>query len=969
MKKHGLLFALVCACTFFVFTTNLFAAPQKTTSQNSTNVTTTVTEKNQTFTSLLSDGATWSYWYGTTSNPVANKKWYTEKFDDSSWARTTGPLGYGSAKKVPYKYSPITSDDKPPYNQTGESGKVPATYYRTTFNIKDMNLVKKVTGTIDYDDAAYIYVNGVLRVKVGGFKADHKGRDFTPETAATVTGGDATGAVKVGDPVLNETFSLKASWLKEGENTIAVVMFQDTGSSSDCILRLNLTASNYIKLASPDRIVSTFYGDTSKQKAITWYSDGNGGQGILQYVASNSSKNIDWSKATSVISSQSGEIEYVNKVILKDLTPNTTYYYRVGNDNIWSNVCTFKTAQADVGDKNFSFIAVTDQQGSNEDDFSHWSKNINSIIKTYANDVDFVVDAGDFVNNGLNEQEWKYCLNGASNALTSTTLVPVTGNHEGYDYAGSFAAHFTVENQKKTITSKGSYYSFDYENAHFVVLNTDEKENEDLSKAQLSWFEKDLKKASRSKKTDWIIVILHRSLYSSGDHSTDGDVINLRSSVGKLLAKYNVDAVISGHDHVYLRTKSLYNGVAQPAKTQTIDGVTYAVNPNGAVHIVPATISNKNYELATTADYRILQAAEVEGETYKNGRQKYVSYSLLTGSPYYPKGLKKDAAVFVKVDVKDNKLIFNSYGIVDGVIENKPFDSYAILKDKNQETLPIVKENKVIEEWKSTGKAPGSITKKTYKYTGEEYDAEKDFNKNTGVQGPIWYYFYEENDVLKPLTSLKGKVAKDGTTGDKLKTDCLWTQHPDAKNIGNDSVQNGSVRLYDGAHDGNPRPEGERLTLVPYSDAHTEEGKDDIIVAWRAPKEGWIEITDWNPEFIGIIPAEKYLNSYAGFWVDIRLKKGSTGSPESAKNYRKDSSSILAGKTFAEGDGVVSGGAPRLIDKGGPYDGNYTTGAYVQVKDIVQVEEGDYIYFVSHCGNNYGWRGVMLDSVIKYVEK
>ena len=77
----------------------------------------------------------------------------------------------------------------------------------------------------------------------------------------------------------------------------------------------------------------------------------------------------------------------------------------------------------------------------------------------------------------------------------------------------------------------------------------------------------------------------------------------------------------------------------------------------------------------------------------------------------------------------------------------------------------------------------------------------------------------------------------------------------------------------------------------------------------------------------------------------------------------------MATQTFPEGDGIVSGGAPKLIDKGGPYDGGYTTGAYVQVGDLVKVDEGDYIYFVSHCGNNYGWRGVLLDVVIKYVEK
>lgn len=66
---------------------------------------------------------------------------------------------------------------------------------------------------------------------------------------------------------------------------------------------------------------------------------------------------------------------------------------------------------------------------------------------------------------------------------------------------------------------------------------------------------------------------------------------------------------------------------------------------------------------------------------------------------------------------------------------------------------------------------------------------------------------------------------------------------------------------------------------------------------------------------------------------------------------------------------MVSGGAPKLIDKGGPFDGSWTTGALVRVNGLIEVEEGDWIYFVAHAGNNYGWRGVMLDSEIRYVKR
>lgn len=916
-------------------------------------------------TKLLPLNAQWSYWYGDTSKPMPKAGWETEKFDSKSWAKAKGPLGYGAKSKIPnIPYSPITPNDKCPYsteNGDVESLKVPATFYRTQIIIEDFSKIKQISGIAHYDDAAIIYVNGIERLRLGNFSDELS-------KAAKICGGDATGATKQGDPVINQAFQMKASWFKKGNNIIAVAVLQDTGSSSDCVMGLELTASDTLVLANPDRINVTFYGDPTTQKSITWISDGNATEGKIQYVKANGKKSeVNWNEAQTVLATRTDYGEYSNKVLLKNLLPDTQYYFRVGGDDVWSEVGSFKTAEKSDG--KFSFMHITDQQGSSQKDFDVWAKNIKGAVNKF-DSIEFMVNTGDFVNDGLSEAEWKMCFNTASDTLMNTTLMPVVGNHEGYDYAGSFTKHFNLETTKQAVSEKGSYYSLDYENVHFVVLNTDEKENEDLSKAQLKWLEKDLKKASKNKSIQWIIVALHRSLYSSGDHSTDGDVINFRSSIGTLLDKYKVDIVLSGHDHVYMRTRPIYNQIAQNPKTQKIGNIVYDVNPVGTTHIIPATISTKNYELNKMADYRILQPALVSGEKYANGRDKFVSYSFLSESPYYPAKTASGSSAFVKVDVDGNKITLSSYAVKDGVVAAEPFDTYGIIKDSsgkaaiktNKEEIKVLNQ----EDYPYKG-ASGKFIKDTNEYEDTIYDAEAYFKQNSGKQGDMWFYYYEESNKLKELVPLKGTKKVDGTTGKAIPTDCLYTQHPDATNIGNDSVQNGSVRLYDGVHDGNPRPDGERMTMVPYSDAKNEEGKDDIVVAWKAPKSGYIKISDWNPEFVGIVPAEKYLNTYEGFWVDVRLKKGSTGNPTEAQDYKKDSKSLLTYKSFPkDGDGIVSGGQPVLIDKGGPFDGEYTSGAFVQVNDLVKVEEGDYIYFISHCGNNYGWRGVILNVTIKY---
>ena len=955
ITSAALALALLCTGTLFA---------------KSAKAATAVTEETQTITTLVPMDASWSYWFGDTATTRPSDNWFDPKFDDSSWKKAQGPLGYGSAKKVKFTYSPITEGDATPYAKTGDAGKVPATFYRTTFTIASKDMVKKVTAKMHYDDAAYVYVNGVLRAKVGAFKADYNGKPFDPIAATDIVGGNATGAQKIGDPVVDAPVQMKASWFTEGKNTIAVVMFQDTGSSSDCLMGLEITATNYLKLNAPSDIAPTVNGAPENQFGLSWISDGNGSDGYVQYIAAGkktTADTVNWKKAKSVNAEQTGETDFTNKATLTGLKPAQKYFYRVGNDDLWSATGTFTTAEKGYGDGSFTFLDVTDPQGSTSDDFAHWGANIKGALD-FAKDASFVVNTGDFVNNGLSPEEWNLFFSKAQDSLMKTMLVPAVGNHEGYDYANSFLSHFNVPVAEKAIQSKGTYYSFNYENAHFTVLNTDEKENEDLSALQRIWLENDLKAASADKNITWRIVLLHRSLYSSGDHSTDGDCINFRTSIGKLLDTYKVDVVLSGHDHVYMRTKPIYNQIGQNPDTVTEDGVQYEVNPLGTVHVIPATISNKNYELNLSADYRILQPAEVAGETYANGRQKLVSYSFLSSSKQYPANTKPNAAAFVKITISKNKLTACSYAVTDGEVAATPFDSFGIIKDSTKPTKEAEKAKKDISAWKVEASASTATGIENLQFEDTVYNAEADFKKNIGTQGDVWYYFFEHNNKLAQLTPMKGKTCVDGTTKAAIETNCLYSEFPNAKNIGNDSVNNGCVRLYDGAFDGNKRPEGERMTLTSYGVANTAEGRDDVVVAWKAPKDGTIVITDWNPEFVGIIPAEKYLNTSGGFRVDIRIKRAASGDPLAAADYEKDSTSILDAKTYDDADGVVSGGAPKLIDKGGPFDGSYTTGAQVHVNGTQSVKKGDYIYFISHCGNNYGWRGVMLDSEIRYVK-
>lgn len=96
----------------------------------------------------------------------------------------------------------------------------------------------------------------------------------------------------------------------------------------------------------------------------------------------------------------------------------------------------------------------------------------------------------------------------------------------------------------KPFNMNGSnYYTFKKGNVEFFALDSNY-----MDSRQLAWLDKSLRDASEK---DWKICFFHHPLYSSG--RTHGSSVELRSLIEPLFVKYGVDAVFSGHDHVYER--------------------------------------------------------------------------------------------------------------------------------------------------------------------------------------------------------------------------------------------------------------------------------------------------------------------------------------------------------------------------------------------------------------------------------
>ena len=104
---------------------------------------------------VIDDATLWTYFEG----GQVDENWYTEGYDDSAWKTGVGPFGdqSDSADGTVNEVSVGTRLE----GCDGEAN-VPVYYFRTQFTVEEGELesIEKLTGVLEYDDAAVVYLNG-----------------------------------------------------------------------------------------------------------------------------------------------------------------------------------------------------------------------------------------------------------------------------------------------------------------------------------------------------------------------------------------------------------------------------------------------------------------------------------------------------------------------------------------------------------------------------------------------------------------------------------------------------------------------------------------------------------------------------------------------------------------------------------------------------------------------------------------
>lgn len=244
----------------------------------------------------------------------------------------------------------------------------------------------------------------------------------------------------------------------------------------------------------------------------------------------------------------------VHKAEAVGLTPGTAYVYRVGDGA--GNVSEQGTLVTSGGDREATkLLFIGDSQADSQKGFELWK---NTVQKAYEfmPDAEMLVHAGDMVDKGFEQEQWNWWFEAAKEQLMNTTLVPVIGNHEVTDTGGArdYLAQFNNP-QNGAAVARGTSFSFDIKDTHFVVLDTEQKAG---YQEQVEWLDKDLSATTKK----WKVLFFHQGPYGS---------IYANEQAQKLWVpvfdKHKVDLVMNGHDHIYMRSYAM-NGGQQAADGQ-----------------------------------------------------------------------------------------------------------------------------------------------------------------------------------------------------------------------------------------------------------------------------------------------------------------------------------------------------------------------------------------------------------------
>lgn len=275
--------------------------------------------------------------------------------------------------------------------------------------------------------------------------------------------------------------------------------------------------------------------------------------------------NYGTSENNLIHSQRETDVKEEHELRLTKLKPATKYYYSIGDGEAISHKGKdfwFKTAPVNKTQQAVRFWVTGDQgypnkiQNKVRDAMLAWLEQNPRAGKESA-PLDLWLTTGDNAyRSGTNKQFQAGFFEPYKTILRNTPVWPVYGNHDARRRVFFDLFSFPTKAESGGLESGTEhYYSFDYANIHFVMLDTQENDL-DADSQMLSWLKKDLAQTRQQ----WLITFFHHPPYTKGSHDSDskrdsrGRLVAVRKNIIPVLEQAGVDLVLSGHSHMYERS-------------------------------------------------------------------------------------------------------------------------------------------------------------------------------------------------------------------------------------------------------------------------------------------------------------------------------------------------------------------------------------------------------------------------------
>ncbi|MCL2358119.1 MAG: fibronectin type III domain-containing protein, partial [Defluviitaleaceae bacterium] len=275
----------------------------------------------------------------------------------------------------------------------------------------------------------------------------------------------------------------------------------------------------------------------------------------------------------------SGSTYDVNRVVVTGLTPNTRYYYQVGDPNNWSEVQHFYTFNPSVTGMQTILIAGDPQMGGSPVGLSRQiDKMTDSLERGIARaagvghgGVDFILSTGDNVGGASNRVDrWNAFM--ATPVLRNIPLFTTIGNHDSQSQAtgadfntplslsyfmsywpnhqwlgsgGPNAPTFAYTNAN--LLGGGNHF-FRYGDVLYISLNTNDRtflaQHRPIFEAAVA----------AHPDTTWRIVTFHQNIFGGGNFHSPAMPASGWWRMLEIFEEFDVDLVINGHDHTHGRS-------------------------------------------------------------------------------------------------------------------------------------------------------------------------------------------------------------------------------------------------------------------------------------------------------------------------------------------------------------------------------------------------------------------------------